>query len=213
MTEQGVPVVTSPRLGHQALTRRITAVYGVTAVFFVHGMLFASWVAHIPQVKAQLGIGLGLLGVALVGHDRPLMTEDSKDPAPADVLPGGDELPTRPTLSEAQRAAAFSSSRAPVDRAAALRAGSVPVPRKFVLWAILGFAVLGLGGVAVEHFVGNAGAVDNARHACRRRRQAESATDAAVEAYITKPVDKDSLLGVLARLQPDDKGPGQGSDG
>jgi len=43
--------------------------------------------------------------------------------------------------------------------------------------------------------------------------QAESAADAAVEAYITKPVDKDSLLGVLARLQPDDKGPGQGSDG
>ena len=67
MTEQGVPVVTSPRLGHQALTRRITAVYGVTAVFFVHGMLFASWVAHIPQVKANLGISLGLLGVALLG--------------------------------------------------------------------------------------------------------------------------------------------------
>ena len=67
MTEQGVPVVTSPRLGHQALTRRITAVYGVTAVFFVHGMLFASWVAHIPQVKAHLGISLGLLGVALLG--------------------------------------------------------------------------------------------------------------------------------------------------
>jgi MFS family permease len=30
-------------------------------------MLFASWVAHIPQVKARLGIGLGLLGVALLG--------------------------------------------------------------------------------------------------------------------------------------------------
>ena len=67
MTEQGVPVVTSHRLGHQALTRRITTVYGVTAVFFVHGMLFASWVAHIPQVKAHLDIGLGVLGVALLG--------------------------------------------------------------------------------------------------------------------------------------------------
>ena len=40
---------------------------GVTAVFFVHGLLFASWVAHIPQVKGHLGIGLGLLGVALLG--------------------------------------------------------------------------------------------------------------------------------------------------
>ena len=35
--------------------------------------------------------------------------------------------------------------------------------------------------------------------------QAEAATDTAVEAYITKPVDKDSLLGVLARLEPNDK--------
>jgi signal transduction histidine kinase/CheY-like chemotaxis protein len=32
--------------------------------------------------------------------------------------------------------------------------------------------------------------------------QSESATDTAVDAYITKPVDKDSLLGVLARLEP-----------
>ena len=67
MTEQAVPVVTAARPGHPALTRRITTVYGVTAVFFVHGLLFASWVAHIPQVKAHLGIGLGLLGVALLG--------------------------------------------------------------------------------------------------------------------------------------------------
>jgi MFS family permease len=64
---KGLLVVTSARLGHQALSRRITPVYGVTAVFFVHGMLIASWVAHIPQVKAHLGIGLGLLGVALLG--------------------------------------------------------------------------------------------------------------------------------------------------
>jgi len=35
--------------------------------------------------------------------------------------------------------------------------------------------------------------------------QAESATETAVEAYITKPVDKDSLLGVLARLEPNEK--------
>jgi MFS family permease len=53
--------------GPEPLRRRITAAHGVTAVFFVHGMLFASWVAHIPQVKVHLGIGLGLLGVALLG--------------------------------------------------------------------------------------------------------------------------------------------------
>ena len=67
MIERGVTVLTSPGLRLQALTKRTTAVQGVIAVFFVHGMLFASWVAHIPQVKAHLGIGLGLLGVALLG--------------------------------------------------------------------------------------------------------------------------------------------------
>jgi MFS family permease len=65
--EHGVAVLTAPRLGLRALTKRTTAVQGVIAVFFVHGMLFASWVAHIPQVRARLGIGLGLLGVALLG--------------------------------------------------------------------------------------------------------------------------------------------------
>jgi cytochrome oxidase Cu insertion factor (SCO1/SenC/PrrC family) len=85
------------------------------------------------------------------------VTGDAHDPAPADVLAGGAERPTPPALSEAERAAAFTSSRGPIDRAAALRAGSVPVPRKFVLWAVAGFAVLGLGGVAAEHFIGNAG--------------------------------------------------------
>ena len=43
--------------------------------------------------------------------------------------------------------------------------------------------------------------------------QAGSATDTAVEAYITKPVDKDSLLGVLARLEPNDKRQSPGKDG
>ena len=39
----------------------------MTAVFFVHGMLFASWVAHIPHVKEQLRLGNGALGFALLG--------------------------------------------------------------------------------------------------------------------------------------------------
>jgi MFS family permease len=43
-----------------------SAVPAVVAVFFVHGLLFASWTAHIPQVTARLGIGVGLLGVALL---------------------------------------------------------------------------------------------------------------------------------------------------
>lgn len=47
-----------------AVTRARVAV-GV--VFFVHGMLFASWAAHISQVKARLGIDDAALGVALLG--------------------------------------------------------------------------------------------------------------------------------------------------
>ncbi|HUE59204.1 MAG TPA: hypothetical protein VMO88_06445, partial [Acidimicrobiales bacterium] len=67
MIDRAVSVVTSPGRGLGAVTKRTTAAHGVIAVFFVHGMLFASWVAHIPQVRAHLGIGLGLLGVALLG--------------------------------------------------------------------------------------------------------------------------------------------------
>jgi CheY-like chemotaxis protein/anti-sigma regulatory factor (Ser/Thr protein kinase) len=43
--------------------------------------------------------------------------------------------------------------------------------------------------------------------------QGESAKDTAVDAYITKPVDKESLLGVLARLEPDDKTTSGAADG
>src|SRR5277367_2832597 len=39
----------------------------VTAVFVVHGLLFASWTAHIPDVKAHLGLTDGMLGFALLG--------------------------------------------------------------------------------------------------------------------------------------------------
>jgi MFS family permease len=37
------------------------------AVFFTHGLLFASWTAHIPEIKAQLGLSDGALGLALLG--------------------------------------------------------------------------------------------------------------------------------------------------
>lgn len=39
----------------------------VIAVFFVHGFLFASWTAHIPQLKEHLGLSNGQLGFALIG--------------------------------------------------------------------------------------------------------------------------------------------------
>jgi fucose permease len=39
----------------------------VTAVFVMHGLLFASWTAHIPDVKAHLGLTDGTLGFALLG--------------------------------------------------------------------------------------------------------------------------------------------------
>jgi len=35
----------------------------VTVVFVVHGLLFASWTAHIPDVKAHLGLTDGTLGL------------------------------------------------------------------------------------------------------------------------------------------------------
>lgn len=39
----------------------------VLVVFLVHGVLFASWTAHIPQVKAHIGLSNGELGLALGG--------------------------------------------------------------------------------------------------------------------------------------------------
>jgi len=39
----------------------------VTAVFVVHGLVFASWTAQIPAVKAHLGLTDGTLGFALLG--------------------------------------------------------------------------------------------------------------------------------------------------
>jgi MFS family permease len=50
----------------RAATRRTPRV-AVTAVFFVNGLLFASWTAHIPPVKQHLGLADGPLGIALLG--------------------------------------------------------------------------------------------------------------------------------------------------
>ena len=47
-----------------AVRRPIAA---TAAVFFVNGLLFASWTVHIPQVKEHLGLTDAALGVALLG--------------------------------------------------------------------------------------------------------------------------------------------------
>ncbi len=63
----------------------------------------------------------------------------------------------RSPLSEKERSAAFATGKVSIDRSAALRAGSVPVPRKFVLLVIAAFALLGVGGIVAEKLIGNAG--------------------------------------------------------
>jgi protein SCO1/2 len=45
----------------------------------------------------------------------------------------------------------------PEERAEALRAGSAPVPRNFFFWIIIGFALLGIGGLVADHYFGNTG--------------------------------------------------------
>lgn len=46
---------------------------------------------------------------------------------------------------------ASAGARPAVDRAAAFAANAPPVPRKFVYWVLAGAAVLGLGGLGLEH--------------------------------------------------------------
>ena len=38
----------------------------LNGVFFIHGLLFASWAAHIPHVKTHLGLSNGSLGLVLL---------------------------------------------------------------------------------------------------------------------------------------------------
>src|ERR1700733_11796371 len=38
----------------------------VAATFFCHGLYFAGWAAHIPHVKAALGLSAGELGLVLL---------------------------------------------------------------------------------------------------------------------------------------------------
>jgi len=80
------------------------------------------------------------------------MTADDRD---ASIGPAS--TPTATRLTAEERAAAFTSGSAPVDRSAALRAGRTPVPRRVAVGIAVGFAVIGLGGVVLEHYFGNVG--------------------------------------------------------
>jgi MFS family permease len=42
--------------------------FAVNVVFVIHGIVFASWTAHVPQVKAALDINDGQLGIGLLGE-------------------------------------------------------------------------------------------------------------------------------------------------
>jgi MFS family permease len=41
--------------------------FAVTTLFLVHGLIFASWIVRIPDIKAQLRLSDGELGLALLG--------------------------------------------------------------------------------------------------------------------------------------------------
>jgi predicted MFS family arabinose efflux permease len=59
-SKSSVPSTTS------AVAERPRARTATLAVFFVHGFLFASWTAHIPAVKAHLGLTDATLGIVLL---------------------------------------------------------------------------------------------------------------------------------------------------
>jgi len=53
--------------GDGGVARLRRARVGVTAAFLAHAVLFSSWAAHIPHVKAELGLSDAALGTALFG--------------------------------------------------------------------------------------------------------------------------------------------------
>ncbi len=65
---EGERVLPRPRKSTVDMLAARRARLAVNAVFVIHGILFASWTAHVPQVKAALDIGDGQLGIALLGE-------------------------------------------------------------------------------------------------------------------------------------------------
>jgi fucose permease len=67
MTHHFIEMDMTSTLQSPARTQSRWPQVAVTAIFVVHGLLFASWTAHIPQVQAHLGLTYGTLGIALLG--------------------------------------------------------------------------------------------------------------------------------------------------
>ena len=73
-----------------------------------------------------------------------------------DVEGRGSEPEGRPEEGPAPAAPAAGGPPV-VDRAAAFAENTPPIPRKFVYWVLAGFAVLGLGGLGLEHLFSSTG--------------------------------------------------------
>jgi fucose permease len=67
MTSTRTTTITTVSSITTAVAARRRRQVAVSAVFVAHGLLFASWSAHIPHVKAALGLTNGTLGLALLG--------------------------------------------------------------------------------------------------------------------------------------------------
>jgi cytochrome oxidase Cu insertion factor (SCO1/SenC/PrrC family) len=66
---------------------------------------------------------------------------------------GGTGSPHEPDeLSDEQRAAIFAAANAPRDHRGNVRAPRAPIPKKFVLWAVVAIVFLGVGGQIAGHF-------------------------------------------------------------
>src|SRR5437660_5513486 len=59
-------VAPAKMLGQPAQSLR-SARFAVATVFFIHGVVFASWTAHVPHVKESLGLTEASLGIGLLG--------------------------------------------------------------------------------------------------------------------------------------------------
>lgn len=106
---------------------------------------------------------------------------------PSDPPPGTGSV--QAPLTEAERAAALAGHTPPVDRSAALRAGRTPVPRKVIVGLIIAFAVIGLGGVVAEHYLGNVGAVTSIPTTTLSASGAPPAPTPPVTPQLTAPLD------------------------
>ena len=113
---------------------------------------------------------------------------------PAGVTDSTGTAPTRHgPLTDEERAAAFAVGAVPaacgVDRTAALRAGRTPVPRKVVVGIIAAFAVIGLGGVVLEHFFGNVGVASSVTTTTLSTTGAPPTPRVPVAPQLTAPLD------------------------